>query len=149
MRRDSILLLLLVTRVKAQITNSGNGIANALPANFQKKLSESKMVFTKPKGTSEVPIIENTGVHYDYALKLNDKNIEIRYLILPIYKWMFDTYNNRRQKSPGDTVQEPNKLHRQFALHAFSKNSGDKIPLNQFRFQPFTNTTVKKGLQCG
>ncbi|MDN5284223.1 MAG: hypothetical protein JWR38_497 [Mucilaginibacter sp.] len=145
MRRDStiLLLLLLVTGVKAQITNSGNNITNTLPEKFQKKLSESKMVFTKPNGTSEVPIVENTDMHYDYALKLNDKNIEVRYSIWPIYKAMIDIYNNR-QKSPGDTVLEPNKLHKQFALFAFSKISGGKISPNQVRLQPFTVPTVKK-----
>lgn len=144
MRGNPILLLLLflATGVKAQIANSENRSANTLPEKFQKKLSESKMSFTRPKNTSEVPIVENAGMHYDYALKLNDKNIEIRYSVWPIYKWMFDTYNNR-QPSPGDTILEPNKLHKEFALHAFSKISGGKMSPNQVRLQPFTTPTVK------
>lgn len=114
-----------------------------LSSQFQEKLNEAKMTFIKPDGTTELPVVSNSEMHYDYALKFDDKNIEVRYSIWPIKKAMFDTYNNR-QKSAGDSILEPNKFYKQIAIYAFSKISGGKLNPNQVILHPFSSAVIKK-----
>lgn len=131
------LLCLLLNAVKAQ---SDNG---TLPAEFQKKLNEANMSFVKPDGVTEIPVVKTNKINYDYALKLNDRNVEIRYAIRPLSKEVFEAYENR-QKKDGDTVLNPNKIHRLLSPMMYSAISGGKVESKAVLIQYFKPETVKR-----
>ncbi|TSJ40839.1 hypothetical protein FO440_13955 [Mucilaginibacter corticis] len=123
-------LLLFTTLVKAQSTDQSQ-----LPASFQKKLDDGKLIFTKPEGTIEVLVIPNTGVKYDYALKVKDKNVEVRYIIMPLTKDFFDAYE-KRDKTPGDTVFNPNRMYVRLPAIMYNKIAEGKLKLEEIKLQP-------------
>jgi hypothetical protein len=51
---------------------------------FSGMLSECGINFSIPPNTIECAIIENDDMNYEYALKLKDKDFEVRYAIRPI-----------------------------------------------------------------
>jgi hypothetical protein len=55
-----------------------------LPALFSDRLSRSQLVFDPPAGYTEVPVVKNGQMHYEYALKNTDKNFEVRYSVMPL-----------------------------------------------------------------
>jgi len=124
------LLLLFTTLVKAQSTGNSQ-----LPVSFQKKLDDGKLIFTKPEGTIEVPVIPYTGVKYDYALKVKDKNVEVRYIIMPLTKDFFDAYE-KRDKTPGDTVFNPNRMYVRLPAIMYNKIAEGKLKLEEIKLQP-------------
>ncbi|MGY4385132.1 hypothetical protein ACVWYN_002168 [Pedobacter sp. UYP24] len=117
-------------------------VNNALPAEFQKKLDEAKMTFVKPEGATEIPVIKTEKVGYDYAIKLNAKNVEIRYAVRPISKEIFTMYENR-QKKEGDTVLNPNIIHRILTPMMYSRISGGKISPQKVSIQYFKPESIK------
>lgn len=124
---------------QVSIAQSGN---SALPTDFQKKLDEAKMTFVKPEGLSEIPVVKTDKVNYDYALKLNNRNVEIRYAIRPISKEIFAMYDNRVKKE-GDTVLNPNKIHRMLTPMMYSRISGGKITPQKISVQYFKPESIK------
>jgi len=131
------LLCLLLNIVKAQSDIS------TLPAEFQKKLNEANMSFSKPDGVTETPTIKSDKVNYDYAVKVNGKNVEIRYALRPIPKEVFDVYENREKKD-GDSVLNPNKIHRILTPMMYSVISGGKLASKAVTIQYFSPESIKK-----
>lgn len=128
-----LLLLFLAAGAKAQsVTN-----ADSLYAAFKKKVEDAKMTFVKPESAVDVPVMKNTGVYYDYAYRLKDKNIEVRYIVWPLTQAYFDIYD-RRQKKPGDTVLNPNKLHNSIPAILYSKISGGRLAPQQISLKNFS-----------
>jgi len=132
--------LCIFLNVKAQSKNSAP--ATTLPVIFQSKLDQAKMQFKKSDGMTEVPLISNPTMHYEYALKVPKTDVEIRYSIWPLTKDLFDAYD-RRQKKNGDSVLHPNKIHKLVAATAISKMSGTISP-GQVVLRPFNPKNVKK-----
>ena len=130
------LVCLLLNIAKAQSST------DALPAGFQKKLDDAKMSFVKPDGVTEIPVIKNNKLTYDYALKMNDKNVEIRYVIRPISKQLFDMYENREKKD-GDTVLNPNKIYKIITPLMYSRISGGKLTPKSVSIDYFEPKSIK------
>jgi len=133
-----ILLYLTITTLKAQ------GINSTLPPELQKKLDDAKMSFKKPEGVTEIPVV-NSGkvVNYDYALKMNDKNVEIRYAVRPIPQEVFELYE-KREKKEGDTVLNPNIIHRMLTPMMYSAISGGKLTPKAVSIQYFKPEKIKQ-----
>ncbi len=123
---------MLALQVKAQTPGQ-----TALPAAFQKKLDDGKLTFTKPQGAVEVPLVANNGLAYQYALKFTDKNVEVRYFIMPLGKDLFDAYE-QREKVPGDTILYPNKMFLRVPVIIYNKIAEGKLNINQIKLQPMT-----------
>jgi hypothetical protein len=124
---------------QVSIAQSGN---KGLPAEFQKKLDEAKMTFIKPEGVSEISPVKTDRVSYDYALKMNDRNVEIRYAVRPLSKEIFDMYE-KREKKEGDTVLNPNIIHRMLTPMMYSIISGGKITPQKISIQYFKPESIK------
>lgn len=100
------------------------------------------MTFVKPEGVSEIPVVNNGKVTYDYVLKLNNKSVEIRYAVRPIPSEIFALYENR-QKKEGDTVLNPNKIHRMLTPMMYSSISEGKITKEKIVIQYFKPGRIK------
>ncbi|TSJ40722.1 hypothetical protein FO440_13335 [Mucilaginibacter corticis] len=138
-----VLLLFLATGIQAQsVTN-----ADSLYTAFKKKVEDAKMTFAKPDGAVDVPVMKSTGVYYDYAYRLKDKNIEVRYIVWPLTQGYFDSYN-RRQKKPGDTVLNPNKLHNTIPAILYSKISGGRLAPEQVSLKKYSYGAVSTSFKA-
>ncbi len=142
MKTLSSIFLLLILSIGANARSAMDTGKVSSFKTFSKKIEDAKMVFVKPEETTEVPIYENTGIHYDYALQVKGKNIEIRYIVWPLTKNFFDSYD-RREKKLGDTVLNPNKLHNSIPAILFSKISDGRLAPEQVRLQKFSHGAVK------
>ncbi|HMI03702.1 MAG TPA: hypothetical protein VK541_14560 [Pedobacter sp.] len=79
------------------------------PDVFLKKVNDAKAVFVPSANAEPVPVVKNRLAHYDYAIKLKGKNVEVRYIIWPFTEKAYAIYNNREKKE-GDSVLHPDKL---------------------------------------
>ena len=70
---------------------------------FKSQLSECGMKINIPSGFTESKIIENDDMGYEYAVKYQDKNFELRYAIRPITykKYTNDTVRNELESQRG------------------------------------------------
>jgi hypothetical protein len=114
-----------------------------LPEVFQKKLEQSKLVYVMPPNAVELPVVKNDLVKYDYAIKLKDKNVEIRYSIFPLPKEMYQNYENRTKKE-GDSVLNPEIFYNTMSSYMFSQISQGKFPPSGIKLQKLSNTNVKR-----
>ena len=73
---------------------------------------------------------------------MNNRNVEIRYAVRPISKEIFAMYDNREKKK-GDTVLNPNKIHRMLTPMMYSRISGGKITPQKVSVQYFKPESVK------
>lgn len=69
-----------------------------LPEAFTDGLNRAKMVFEMPEGFTSTTIIENPHMHYEYAIKHDTADIEIRYAIRP-----FDNLIQKYEEAKKDT----------------------------------------------
>ena len=127
---------LFLTLANAQSNNA------ALPADFQKKLDEASMSFVKPAGVTAVPVIKGDKLNYDYALKMDGKNVEIRYIIRPLPKQMFEMYDNRVKKD-GDSVLNPNRIYKIITPLMYSRISGGKLTPKTVSIDYFEPASIK------
>lgn len=58
--------------------------SDKLPKDFSELLTRAKITFIRTEGMVETKCIENRQMNYEYALKLKDKNFEVRYAIRPM-----------------------------------------------------------------
>nr|WP_068890628.1 hypothetical protein [Pedobacter panaciterrae] len=113
------------------------------PGIFQKKLNDAKVVFVQPGNADPVPVLKNELAHYDYAIKLRGKNVEVRYSIWPLTEEAYTMYD-KREKKEGDSVLHPNKLHKIVTYNLFNRISGNKNNMKSIHIQKLNNEGVKK-----
>ncbi|HXF90713.1 MAG TPA: hypothetical protein VNJ29_02150 [Candidatus Nitrosotenuis sp.] len=77
----SAIITLLISFVIYEVSS-----AQILPKKFWNLLQENKMMYSLPSGFVQTPIITNSDVEYDFAIKSKDKKMEIRYKIWPIIR---------------------------------------------------------------
>ena len=82
-------LLILFTSFKVELDEEND---------FNKKLSLHRLVLEKPNGFEEVKVNNNTEIGYDFALKHDSINFEVRFLINGINKNL-DLPDNERSLS--------------------------------------------------
>lgn len=114
-----------------------------LPEAFQKKLEQCKLVYAMPPNVEEVPVVKNELVKYDYAVKLKDKNVEIRYSIWPLSDEMYKTYENRTKKE-GDSVLNPEIFFNTVSSYMFSQISQGKLSPDAVKLQKLSPVGAKK-----
>ncbi len=95
---------------------------NDLPASFADLLSRARMSFTAPEGYTEVDIVENPHMSYDYALRHPTAGFEIRYTVRPMDVVLQDY---ERLISEGATMIHPNNWLPMSALATFANIGGD------------------------
>lgn len=57
---------------------------NYLPENFTDKLERAKMTFEMPEGFTQVDVIDNPHMKYDYAIRHDTADFEVWYAIRPM-----------------------------------------------------------------
>ncbi|MRI63876.1 hypothetical protein EDM00_07725 [Ornithobacterium rhinotracheale] len=50
---------------------------------FDKRLNDNQLTFEYPKSFENAPVVENAQMPYDFAIKMPNKDFEIRYRIVP------------------------------------------------------------------
>lgn len=85
--------------------------SNNLSKKFTDLLDRANLIFQKPTGFEETKIIENPKMKYDYAIKYQKKNFEVRYAIRPLDNLLRSYEENEMNKKPGDINIHPNKLY--------------------------------------
>jgi hypothetical protein len=100
-------LLLFITGAIACLSFS----SSALPETFAKLLDRNKMTFAAPKDYTEVPVVENEQMDYEYAIKHKTANFEIRYAIRPLDTELENYRQWEKTKKQGDIMIHPDKLY--------------------------------------
>lgn len=63
---------------------------------FNQLALRTGMVFIQPAGWEEVPVVKNSQMNYNYAIKANGKDFEVRYRIQPLDEMVKSTRNGKR-----------------------------------------------------
>jgi len=71
--------------------------SDKLPKEFTDLLNRAKLDFIETEGMIETKCIENRQMNYEYALKLPNKNFEVRYAIRPMDSLLIQ-YNKDNMK---------------------------------------------------
>jgi hypothetical protein len=109
---------------------------------FKKVLDDNKMVFTIPTGTTQVPVVKNKQVRYDFAVKFTDKPIEIRYSIFSLSARFAEYKIFLTEHAPGSTMVNPNNSYKAFSYTvALNVGGGSMDPT--IGFNPFPPEHVK------
>lgn len=74
-----------------------------LPAAFTDGLKRAKMEFRMPEGFSPTSIIENPHMNYEYAIKNDTVDLEIRYAIRPL-DYLIQRYEKNQQDTSKNIV---------------------------------------------
>lgn len=107
--------------------------SNKAPTTFKDQLEKSGMTFEMPKGFAETGIIANRQMNYEYAIKHNDKQFEVRFALRPLAD-LIKNYNElEKNKKPGDINLSPNKFYTAALQTTVLNISGGRMPqFNQF-----------------
>ncbi|WP_316788957.1 hypothetical protein [Pedobacter frigoris] len=132
-----------VLMADAQSTTSKADTLQSQMSNFQKILGETNMAFKMPEGAVEIPIVKNAQMHYEYAVKFPDKNLEVRYSVAPLKKRMEEFREREKNKKPGENVQNPNASSAAIS-YAVALNIGGGKMDTTIKFGPFRPDAVKK-----
>lgn len=82
-----------------------------LPENFSKLVARANMIFEMPKGFTELPIIKNRQMNYEYALKHPRARLELRYAVRPLDTLLKRYEERMNHKKPGDVYINPNNFY--------------------------------------
>lgn len=98
------------------------------PDQFRELLTRSELIFTQPENFTAVEIIDQNKMQYEYALKHNIKNFEVRYAIRPLDE-LIKTYEKKeKNKKEGDINIHPNKLYETLLQSTTMNISGGYLP---------------------
>ena len=81
---------------------------NALPQKFIDILNRAHMEYTQPDSFTSTPVIQNTKLFYDYAVKHVRKDVEIRYVVHPLDEQLKTFHESEKNKMPGSVSINPN-----------------------------------------
>ena len=129
-RLTSLLILILITGLCAFTGDD-------LPLQLKNKLDRAQMTFNSPAGYTEIPLVTNSQMHYDYAVKLPTKDFEIRYAIRPLDSLFIQFAAMKKQ---GGVAINPNKLYSGLFMATVMNLSGGKL----FKINVFDTVAVKK-----
>lgn len=110
---------------------------------FNAELAKAGMTFTMPDGAVEIPIVKNRQMHYELAVTIPGKAIEVRYAIAP-----YSTMRNAMKGSQkaGDTTEVFNKKINDMAravTYSIATNVGGGMRDTMIRSQMFPPQAVK------
>ena len=63
---------------------------------FNELLTRGDLIFTQPENFTSVGIVDQNNMQYEYALKHNSKNFEVRYAIRPLDE-LIKTYDKKEK----------------------------------------------------
>jgi hypothetical protein len=110
-----------------------------LPA-FNQLADRTGMTFTQPAGWEEVPVVKNSQMSYDYAIKPTGKEFEIRYRIQPLDE-MAQKYKEWQAAKPAGSVMiDPTNLYPGVMMAVGANIAGGKMPGG---FRPYAPDAVK------
>jgi hypothetical protein len=135
-------LPLLIALLFVATVGHSQSTTDTLAVKFANLVTENKMEFTMPSGTTPIPIVKNMQMHYEYAVKFNDKPIEIRYAIASMTDRVAEYKKFLKDKPPGSSMIEPNQTSKAIA-YAVATNVGGGIRDPQVRFKPFPPEHIK------
>lgn len=99
-----------------------------LPESFTKLLNRGQLNYYEPEAFTPISVIENKQMNYEYALKHNTKNFEVRYAIRPLDE-LIKTYEKKeKNKKEGDINIHPNKLYETLLQSTTINISGGYLP---------------------
>ena len=103
-----------------------------LPKSFTSLLARANLSFHPPLGFKETKIIENQQLKYDYALKDNTRNFELRYLIMPLDSTIIN-FNEFTKKNKTSFITHPNKMYPMlFNKLLFDLSGGNYSEITEF-----------------
>jgi hypothetical protein len=137
MKTLRLMLMLLFTTVIANAQ-----AVDSTEIKFKKVLEENHMEFTMPAGTTVIPIVKNRQVRYDYAVKFNDKPIEIRYSVFSLGNRVADYKKFLKDHPPGSAMADPNASSKTFA-YTVALNVGGGVMDPKIGFNAFPPEHVK------
>lgn len=100
---------------------------------FKRQLEDSAMMFEMPKGFVETSVIANKQMSYDYAIKHESKQFEVRFAIRPLTNLIKTYQEQEKSKKPGDVNIHPNRFYATSFQATVLNISGGLMPqLRQF-----------------
>jgi hypothetical protein len=146
MKKLNLFVILLIAATVAK----GQSPADSTTTKFNNALDENKMVFTQPDGTTSIPIVKNMQMHYEFAVKLNDKPVEIRYSISSLASRVAAYQKFLKDKPPGTVMINPNSQPEAFAFTvAINVGGGVMDPKIGFNAFPPQNVKAEFGADKG
>lgn len=110
---------------------------------FNKLIEQTGMVFNKPTGSVSIPIVKNRQIHYDYAVNYPDKNMEVRYTIVPMANRVKEYQDFQKNHPPGSSMIDPNKMF-DALVFATITNAGGGIRDTTIKGRRFAPADVKR-----
>jgi hypothetical protein len=102
-----------------------------LPAAFQRQLAANQLQFRIPAGAVPVPVVANSQMSYDYAVRFASKGLEVRYAIRPLGPLLAE-YRSTKHKKDSDII-DPNELYSTLLMTVVANISGGQMPqINDF-----------------
>ena len=98
------------------------------PDQFSELLTRSDLIFTQPENFTSVEIVDQNNMQYEYALKHNSKNFEVRYAIRPLDELLKTYEKKEKNKKEGDINIHPNKLYKTLLQSTTMNISGGYLP---------------------
>lgn len=103
---------------------------------FNQLAVSTGMIFTQPTGWEEVPVIKNTQMNYNYAIKPAGKDFEVRYRIQPLDDLVKQYKEWQKNKPAGSMMMDPNNLYPGVMMATAANISGGKMPPGIKSFPP-------------
>lgn len=134
----AFIILLLVSAVA-----HGQSTVDSVEIKFNKLLDETGMTFKMPEGSVKIPIVANRQIHYDYAVNYPNRNMEVRYTIVPMASRVAEYQKFLKNHEPGSSMIDPNKM---FDAMAFATvtNVGGGMRDTTIKGRRFITADVKK-----
>ena len=106
---------------------------------FKESANRESMIFVMPKNFTPVPVIQNRHVRYDFAIKHDQKKLEIRYALFSLKKRILEY--EKSKNNPNLVMTDPNKGYTAFTYATCLNISGGQ-PFKGIR--TFKPADVKK-----
>ncbi len=137
-------LLVAAIALCAAQTKAQRAATDSVHKKFNAELAKAGMTFTMPNDAVEIPIVKNRQMHYELALTIPGKSVEVRYAIAP-----FSTIRNAMKGSQngGDTTEAFNKRINDMAraiTYSIATNVGGGVRDTTIRGQLFPPDAVKR-----
>ncbi|MDR2955669.1 MAG: hypothetical protein LBV43_11360 [Prevotella sp.] len=108
---------------------------------FAELVEKNLMTFAMPEGYKEVETIKNPHMNYEYAIKHETEDFEIRYAIRSLEGLINDYEEREKNKKEGEENSHPNAMYPTIAFVVGSNISG--IMPDKMKIAPFPDESVK------
>lgn len=139
MKRLAILIALLFIAGASHAQST----TDSVDIKFNQLLDQTGMIFKMPEGSVKTPIVKNRQIHYDYAVKYPDRDMEVRYTIVPMASRVAEYQEFQKNHAPGSSMVDPNKM---FDVSAYvtAINAGGGMQDTTIKGRNFAPAAVKQ-----